>query len=127
MLKREYAAAAVLAALIAISGWNMRRTDTLTSDMEIALCKSRAAAERLDFKRSREYMKDSFELWNDAECYTRIFISEELADRATDAFYTLQEALAQEDTAACATSYDSLRHYLETINEMERPSLGSIF
>ena len=126
-MKREIAAAAVLALLIGISVWNVKKVDSLTMDMEIALCKSRTAAEQLDFRQAREHLGDAISLWLDAERYTHCFISHGQISEASQVFYALQETVAQEDALACIPGYEQLKYTLRGIRDTERPSLGSIF
>lgn len=126
MLKREYAAAAVLAGMIGISVWNVKKLDKLTGDIEIALCKSRTAVERLDFKRSKAYYNQSIELWEAAEGHCSVFLPADRANETTKAFYELEKCLAEEDPTVCTAAYEALRENLESLRKTERPSLGSI-
>lgn len=127
MMKRELAAAILLAFLIGVSVWDIKKVDSFTSDIEIALCKSQTAAEQLDFKGSREYMSEALKLWSEAENYMDCYISHAQISSTTEAFYTLQELLSHEDASACAPSYNWLKTQLQWIRESEKPSLGSIF
>ena len=127
MMKRELAAAAVLALLIGISVWNVRTLDNLTGDIEIALCKSRTAAEQLDFRQARQYIADAHTLWLDAGKYTHCFISHGQISETSHAFYALEEKIAEEDAVACIPEFNQLKYTLRSLSDMERPSLGSIF
>lgn len=126
MLKREYGAVALLLALIFLSFWNIRKVDTLTSDVSIALSKSQSAAETLDYKTARNYLEEGLLLWQEAESYTHIFIRHSEIDTTTDAFFELKELLYQEEHSACAAAYEKLHYHLNSIRAMEKPSLGSI-
>ena len=126
-MKREYGAAAVLALLILLSGWSIRRTDRLTAELNIALEKSRSAAETLDGRRARELFEESLRLWLDAEGYTHIFIRHSEIDAITDAFYELSAALDADDRKEREAAFDRLRYHLDSVNSMEKPSLGSVF
>ena len=126
-MKRELAAAAVLALLIGISAWNIRKVETLTGDIEIALCKSRTAAEQLDFRQAREHMSDGLDMWIEAERYTHCFISHSQISAASQVFYELQKTIAEEDIVACTPAYNELKYVLRSIRGTERMSLGSIF
>lgn len=126
-MKRELAAAAVLATLLGMSIWNLRKVETITSDIEIALCKSQSAAETLDFKSSREYMAEGLELWLSAEQYSHCFLSQPQINSVSEAFYALQQSLSAEDVTASIPSYSQLRSVVEGIRRSETPSLGSIF
>ena len=127
MMKREFAALAVLILLIAGSILNIKRIDTLTDEIGIALCKSRTAAEQLNFKNSRELIREGLEIWQEDGTYTRIFLTQSQVDETTMAFYNLMQELNQEDLLALAPAYDELLYQLEGIQSSEKPSFGSIF
>ncbi|MBQ3211863.1 MAG: DUF4363 family protein [Oscillospiraceae bacterium] len=127
MMKREFAALAVLILLIAGSILNIKRIDTLTDEIGIALCKSRTAAEQLNFKNSRELIREGLEIWQEDGTYTRIFLTQSQVDETTMAFYNLIQELNQEDLLALAPAYDELLYQLESIQSGEKPSFGSIF
>ena len=127
MMKREFAALAVLILLIAGSILNIKRIDTLTDEIGIALCKSRTAAEQLNFKNSRELIREGLEIWQEGGTYTRIFLTQSQVDETTMAFYNLIQELNQEDLLALAPAYDELLYQLESIQSGEKPSFGSIF
>ena len=127
MMKREFAALAVLILLIAGSILNIKRIDTLTDEIGIALCKSRTAAEQLNFKNSRELIREGLEIWQEDGTYTRIFLTQSQVDETTMAFYNLMQELNQEDLLALAPAYDELLYQLESIQSGEKPSFGSIF
>ena len=127
MMKREFAALAVLILLIAGSILNIKRIDTLTDEIGIALCKARTAAEQLNFKNSRERIREGLEIWQEDGIYTRIFLTRSQVDETTKAFYNLMQELNQEDLLALAPAYDELLYQLESIQSGEKPSFGSIF
>lgn len=126
MTKRDFAAAAVLLVLIGFSAWNLKSIDTLTDDICISLSKSQSAAEELDFKAARGYLDEGLERWLSAEDYTHIFLRHPEIDSTADAFYELEQVLAQEELPECAAAYDKLRYHLNSIDGMEHLSLGSI-
>ena len=126
MMKREYGAITVLIALVLLSFWNIRKIETLTADVGIALSKAQSAAEQLDFKAARKHLDEGMERWLDAEEYTHIFIRHAEIDTTTDAFYELKEILCQEELSSCPAAFEKLRYHLESISTMEKPSLGSV-
>lgn len=126
MTKREYIAAGILAALIALSAYNIASVDSLTGDIGIALSKSQSAAEKLDFKGAREYLQEGLARWLSADEYTHIFLRHPEIDSTADAFYELQQVLCEEDLAACDAAYDKLKYHLDSIDSMEHLSFGSI-
>lgn len=126
MMKREYAAAAVLALLVALSAWNSAKLAKLTEDMEVAVCKSRSAAEQLSFRRSRDYLEEGLTLWEQAEGYTQVFLPREQVEKTYEDFRQLQQLLAQEDAPASAALFDALKDSLSSLRESEKVSVGSV-
>lgn len=127
MMKRELAAAALLILLIGVAVWNVRKVESLTGDIEIALCKSRTSAEQLDFRQARQHLSDALELWLESEQYTQCFINHGQISSTSQAFFDLQETVAEEDLTACIPSYNELKYQLRSLRDTEQPSLGSIF
>lgn len=126
MTKREYIAVVLLVLLLALSIYNLASIDKLTGEIGIALSKSQSAAEKLDFKSARQYLKEGLTVWLDADEYTHIFLRHPEIDSTADAFYELEQILLQEDLTACAAAFDKLRYHLNSIDGMEHLSLGSI-
>lgn len=126
MIKREYAAIALAAILLSLSIWNEKSVDALTGGISVALAKSQSAAEKLEFKAAREYMREGLAQWLSAESYTHIFLRHPEIDATADAFYDLAQILSQEDATACAAAYEKLKYHLDSIDGMEHLSLGSI-
>lgn len=125
--KREYAACFVLAVMLLLSAWNLKKIDDLTDGIIVLLSKSQTCAEKLDTRSALKYLNNGLELWLAADGYTHIFIRHSEIDGTTDAFYELKESLMGDDTYSAKAAYEKLRYHLESIDTMEHPSLGSIF
>lgn len=119
-------AASLTAALILGACWNLRRIDTLNSDMQRCLDLSEQALGRGDEDRAEAALKESLSLWLEAESYTHIFIRHAEIDGATDAFYEAQEQLADGNGPEALAAMDKLRYHLDSLCRMEHLSLGSI-
>lgn len=127
MKKRESAACFILAVMILISAWNLRKIDELTDGIIVLLSKSQTCAEKLDTKSALKYLNSGLELWLTSDRYTHIFIRHSEIDSTTDAFYELKESILGDDPLASKSAYEKLRYHLESIDMMEHPSLGSVF
>jgi len=125
--KREFAAVFVLAVIILLSIWNLNKIDSLTDRIIVLLSKSQTYADNLNTKEALKSLNDGLEIWLDADRYTHIFIRHSEIDSTTDAFFELKESLMGEDPISTRAAYEKLRYHIESIDEMEHPSLGSIF
>ena len=124
-MKRELAAGTLLALLIAGAWWNIRAVDRLTGDILAGLDTAQAAEARGQPEEAREALGKALKRWLEADRYTHIFIRHAEIDATADAFYELQSQLLSGEGDSSA-AYDKLRYHLESIRQMEHPSLGSI-
>lgn len=124
-MKRELAAGTLLALLIAGAWWNIRAVDRLTGEIMAGLDTAQAAEARGQPEEAREALDKALKRWLEADRYTHIFIRHAEIDATADAFYELQSQLLSGEGDSSA-AYDKLRYHLESIRQMEHPSLGSI-
>ena len=124
-MKRELAAGTLLALLIAGAWWNIRAVDRLTGEIMAGLDTAQAAEARGQSEEAREALDEALKRWLEADRYTHIFIRHAEIDSTADAFYELQSLLLSGEGDSSA-AYDRLRYHLESIRQMEHPSLGSI-
>ena len=124
-MKRELAAGTLLALLIAGAWWNIRAVDRLTGEILAGLDTAQAAEARGQSEEAREALDKALKRWLEANRYTHIFIRHAEIDSTADAFYELQSQLLSGEGDSRA-AYDKLRYHLESIRQMEHPSLGSI-
>ena len=124
-MKRELAAGTLLALLIAGAWWNIRAVDRLTGEIMAGLDTAQAAEARGQPEEAREALDKALKRWLEADRYTHIFIRHAEIDSTADAFYELQSQLLSGEGDSSA-AYDKLRYHLESIRQMEHPSLGSI-
>ena len=124
-MKRELAAGTLLVLLIAGAWWNIRAVDRLTGEIRAGLDTAQAAEARGQPEEAREALDKALKRWLEADRYTHIFIRHAEIDATADAFYELQSQLLSGEGDSSA-AYDKLRYHLESIRQMEHPSLGSI-
>ena len=86
---------------------------------------AQAAEARGQPEEAREALDKALKRWLEADRYTHIFIRHAEIDATADAFYELQSQLLSGEGDSSA-AYDKLRYHLESIRQMEHPSLGSI-
>ena len=126
-MSRELIASLLMLLLIAGAWWNIRAVDSLSGDMLSALEESEQAADKGDCCAALKAMDAALERWLKADSYTHIFIRHSEIDSTADAFYELRELLLSGDLDSCAAAYGKLRYHIISIQEMEHPSIGSIF
>ena len=124
-MKRELAAGTLLVLLIAGAWWNIRAVDRLTGEIMAGLDTAQTAEARGQPEEAREALDKALKRWLEADRYTHIFIRHAEIDATADAFYELQSQLLSGEGDSSA-AYDKLRYHLESIRQMEHPSLGSI-
>lgn len=126
-MSREKLAALLLLILIALSGWNIYKADTLCHNIGEELDAAGKAAAAMDFDKAAGHMDAALTLWLKAESYTHIFIRHSEIDSCTDTLYEATEAIISEDPGSINAGLAKLRYHLESIASMERISLGSVF
>ncbi len=126
-MKREWIAFLLLGLLIAGSALNIACADRLTDLVSLSLVRAENAAGCGDFKTARINLENGLSVWLNAKTYTSVFLRHAEVDSATDAFYELQQLLLQEDKRALPAAFAKLRYHLGCIDDMEHPSVGTIF
>lgn len=126
-MSREVLASLLLLLLIVGAWWNIRAVDSLSGDMLSSLEESEQAADKGDWAAALKAMDNALERWLKADSYTHIFIRHSEIDSTADAFYELRELLLSGDLDSCGAAYGKLRYHIISIQEMEHPSIGSIF
>ena len=125
-MKRELCAAALLLLLIAGAVWHLRTADRLASRVEFSLDQAERAARAGDYGRALDALEEGRGLWNSRRTYTRIFFRHPDLDSLQDSFFQLEQLLRQEDEAWPA-ALALLRYHLETVDEMEHVTVGTVF
>ena len=126
-MTRESFAALLLATLIAVSVWSIRRVDRLSDELDAHLAKSEKAALAEDYENAALEADAALRIWLGANTYTHIFIRHPEIDSAADAFFGLLQTLDAQNTRELPPAYDLLRYHLGCIREMEHISFGSVF
>ena len=126
-MTRESFAALLLAALVAVSVWSIRRIDRLCDELDAHLEKSEKAALAEDYENAALEADAALRIWLGAKTYTHIFIRHPEIDSTADAFFSLQQALGAQNARELPPVYALLRYHLNCIRELEHISVGSVF
>ncbi len=125
-MKREIAAAILLLLLILGAVWNLRTADHLLESVEYSLRRAEQAARQGDYETALRCLEDGRRCWRQQEAYVQVFFRHPDLDGIQDGFAGLEQALLQEDPGWPA-ALRLLRGHLESANQMEHPSLGTVF
>ena len=126
-MKREIGALLLLAALIGLSVWSIRRTDRLMEEVERHLALSEKALRADDRDGASAELEAAERVWHAAEHFTHVFLRHPELDGISDAFFTLRQGLDAGDGIELKAAYDLLRYHLECVDRMEHVSPGSVF
>ena len=125
-MKRELAAALLLALLFLGSLWNLRCLDRLIGRLEQETEESIQYARNGDFSSAEQALDRAVDRWVAANSYTHIFIRHPEIDATSDAFFDLKGLLGEQNLPAAEAAYRRLCYHLDSIDEMEHLRLGSI-
>ena len=125
-MRRELCAAALLLLLIGGAVWNLRCADRLTARVADSLDRAEQAARKRDYDSALQALDAARTHWDSRRAYTQVFFRHPDLDGIQDAFSALEQLLRQEDEAWPA-ALKLLRYHLETVDEMEHVSLGTVF
>ena len=126
-MKREICALLLLAALIAVSAWDIRRADALIDEIKEHVALSEKAVRAGDKKYASEQLEAAFRIWLAAETYTQTMLRHTELDGTSDSFYAAMRELDTGEIRAIPAVYDQLCYHLDSIAGMEHPNWGTIF
>ena len=125
-MKKAAAAGLLLAAMLALSLWNIRHVDRFTGELTGQLRQSMDSCRQGNAEEAEQLLRAALERWHREEGYTHIFIRHAEVDAATDAFYEIL-TLLQEENEGVYAAYGRLEEHLRCISAMEHITVKSVF
>lgn len=126
-MKKEVFALALLGVLVAVSllniGGIVRLTDELTESVELAA----AAARDENWEGAEKQAEKAIASWKTKDSYTHIVLRHSEIDTLSDALYDFLNDIMDKNLGAAEASSQKVIYHLESISQMERLRLGSIF
>ncbi len=126
-MKKCLAAVLVLAALLAVSLWNIHHIDALTDGLSAQVTEAQTAWRAGSFDAAARTVNSAIDGWKAADGYTHIFIRHSEIDATADAFYELLETVLDGDAPAADAACGRLLYHLESIRSIEHVDIKSIF
>ncbi|MDR1131977.1 MAG: DUF4363 family protein [Oscillospiraceae bacterium] len=124
-MKREFAAAALLLAIFALSFVNVRHIETKTGVLTGEITAAAGLIAENDREGAIKHVKNALAGWLEWNRYSHIMLRHSEIDTITDAYYALLQALEGKDEVPPA-AFGSLLEKLRGLAEKERAGLGAI-
>lgn len=126
-MKKEIVTGIVFLLIFALTLVNIYVLKDLMDELLDLIEQSRTYAEKNDWENAISKAKEAEERWNRADPYTHIVIRHSEIDSTTDAFYDLLKALYSEEAGNAKGAYMALSAHINSIEGMDKVTLGSIF
>ncbi len=126
-MKKEFAALALLAALLAASFYNVRYIENMVSEISALAHESYGCLAEGDTVASMQKLEQAIERWEQAEGYTHIFIRHSEIDGTSDAMFDALGCISGDSGQEADGAFRRLFYHLDSLVGMERVTLGSIF
>lgn len=126
-MKKEIAALALLAALLSGGLYNTHYLRTFTGGLADTLNLSRAYCENGEYALALDLAREAEGAWHARELYAGIFIRHTEIDAVSDGFYSLLGELESDEPGAAKGLYAGLIAHIESLYDMERITLRSVF
>ena len=124
---KEIFAALLLLALLARGLYNTWYLENMIGEIKTCADISREYAMAGDFDRAVQALRTASGRWESSVNYTCIFLRQTEIECATNTFYELLGGLYSAESGAVRGAYEKLESHLNTLVDMQRVSLGSIF
>ncbi|MGM9521272.1 MAG: DUF4363 family protein [Oscillospiraceae bacterium] len=126
-MKKEIFAAALLAVILALSLINTHYLSSITTEISGLVEKACAEAESDNWDMSEKYAMRAMDIWHGSDGYTHIVLRHSDIDSMTDDFYELMDHIYEQELGGVKSSSGLVIAHLESMRDMERIRLGSIF
>ena len=126
-MRKELAAAIILALLLTGVMVNIRVASNIILSLKEDVTAAYQSAEKGDFDRAKPQLDAAVEHWMSLDGYTHIFIRHSEINSTTEAYFQLKSDIYAEDMGAVEGSYGLLMATLDSLMTMEQLRLGSIF
>ena len=126
-MKKEIIFAIFLVLLFGLTILNISMLGKMRNDLSYLIEASLLSAENGDWDKAIEKAEEAEKLWKKADRYTHIVVRHSEIDCTTDAFYDFLKALYSQEAGDAKGAFKSLSAHLESIVNMEKVTLGSIF
>ena len=126
-MKKELFAILTMFLLIAGSIGNLIHLNQTVDEISnhIEYCRLYCSLE--DYSAANTEIVKAKQVWESAEKYTHVFIRHSEIDTISDLFYDIQSAIESREKFEAECTLMKLKHHADSLINMEKVSLGTIF
>ncbi|MDR1589533.1 MAG: DUF4363 family protein [Oscillospiraceae bacterium] len=127
MMIKEFLAAALLAALFIGAVANIRALDSLRVSIVLMIDEAEHAAGADDPDAAARAAEDAARLWENSDAYTHIVLRHSVIEDVSDKLGELAKAAYAGNSGEVIGAAKNARSRMESVVEIERVKMGSIF
>jgi len=126
-MKRELFASIIILLLTAVAIWNTVYLNKLVSNLTQQIETVQNACEHDNFTLAETELQNAFKLWNQNTKYTNTLLHPDNVESITNAFYSAKREVITLDKFEASVALNHLCTQLQTLLQIERISLESVF
>lgn len=125
-MKRGWLAVGLLAGLVALSLWNVKKLDVLAAELNGALAGAEAAAEAGDWSGAEERTAAALERWQESGFYLHVTLDHETTDDIDLAFGEVREFIQCQEGGEYSAANARLMEAIRLMGEMQKPKVENL-
>lgn len=125
-MKRGWLAGALLAALVAVSLWNVAKLDRLTGEMNGLLAQAERYAEEGDWKKAKEKTQEAKKRWDRSGFYLHITLDHQVTDDISVSFGEVSEFIECEEGGEYSAANARLMEEIRLMGELQKPKMENL-
>lgn len=126
-MKKELFAGGLLLILFGLSLFNTHCFSSLTEEIQKSVDRASQAAERGDWENAEKEAQLAVSRWNDNDTYTHVILKHSDIDTLEESLYKLLESVSSHQYSASLVHAQLVSEHLQSLRDMERLIIGSIF
>lgn len=126
-MKKEILIFLLFAGLITAAFFNIRYLETLTTDLKVSADSAEKSAETGDWAGAEHHAQNAISLWQEHIPYTYIVLHHGSIERTEDVLHTLLKEIRGKDADVVKAAAQETSATLDSLLNVERIWLGSIF
>lgn len=125
-MKRGWLALGLLAAMVAVSLWNVAELEKLTGELTAALAQAETSAEEGDWRAAAEQTAKAKERWDCSGFYLHITLDHEVTDDIDLSFGEVAEFIECEEGGEYSAANARLMEGIRRMSQLQKPKLENL-
>jgi len=126
-VKSEYFAIALLMSLFSLSLYNGHCIEALTEELSAIVSDAGEQAKEENWDKAEALTHSAIDLWHSKENYTHVILRHSDTEAMEDDFYELLEHILNKEHGGTESAVMLVNDHLESIRNLEKIRLGSVF